>query len=327
MSGYQFIRLEKYARAARATIRCKNGKVRAGKPSLRDVLAEASRDPAHCPHIRDPQPPVVVFGVHPVEVLRIIQDGVRRVKDPKGRKVKRTTALLLGGVVSYPERLEAVVRDPKAQVDFDRWEQRVIKFLRDEFGVRLRSVVKHVDEEYLHFHFYVIPNFDASESSLVHAHPGMSAAARAVPPEYKGRGAGKLKINAYKKAMREFQDRFYISVSMPMGHARRGPGKRRLSMAQWRDQQQQAEKLKKTSDEADLLRQALITAGQAEITEMKRQAEIEISKDRDKVRRLMKTLMQSISTLKALARAIPKEVGEVVRDAEAMLGKDFSQNP
>lgn len=327
MAGSQFIRLEKYARAARAAIRCKNGKVRAGKPSLRDVLAEASREPGYCHHIPDPQPPVVVFGVHPDEVLALIQDGVTRVKDPKGRKVKRTTALLLGGVVSYPIRLEDVVRDPKAQDDFDRWEQRAVKCLRDEFRMRLRSVIKHVDEKYLHLHFYVVPDFNAGESSLVHAHPGMLAAARAVPPGYKGRGAGRLKINAYKKAMREFQDRFYISVSMPMGHARRGPGKRRLSTAQWREEQQQAEKLKKTSDEADLLRQALIRAGQAEIAEMKRQAEIEINKDRDKMRRLMKQVMQLISTLKELGRAIPKEVGEVIRDAEAMLGPDFSQNP
>lgn len=327
MAGYQFLRLEKYARAARATLRCKNGKVRAGKPSLRAVLAEASREPAHCPHIRNPQPPVVIFGVHPDEVFRLIQDGATRVKDPKGRKVKRTTALLLAGVVSYPIRLEDVVRDPKAQDDFDQWGKHVLKFLRDEFGVRLRSVVKHVDEEYLHFHFYVIPNFNVGESNLVQAHPGMLAAAGAVPSGYKGRDAAKLKNDAYKNAMREFLDRYYEVVSMPFGHARRGPGKRRLTRAQWRAEQQQSETLKKTRDEADLLRQAIKSAGQAEIAEMKRQAEIEINQDRDKARSLKTELMKWIATLKELGRTVPNEVGEVIKDPEGTSGPDFSQNP
>lgn len=327
MAGYQFIRLEKYARVAQATLRCKNGKARAGKPSLGAVLAEAARDPAHCPHIQDPKPPIVVFGVHPVEVFRLIQDGATRVKDPIGRKVKRNTALLLAGVVSYPKKRVDAINDRKALEDYVQWGQLVLKFLKSEFGNRLCSVVNHVDEEYFHFHFYVIPNFNAGEPNLVHAHPGMYAAARAVPPGYKGHDAGKLKNDAFKKAMREFQDQFYTSVSMQMGHARRGPGKRRITRAQWRAEQQQSETLKKTRDEADLLRQAIKSAGQAEIAEMKRQAEIEINQDRDKARSLKTELMKWIATLKELGRTVPDEVGEVIKDPEGTSGPDFSRNP
>src|SRR3546814_13028558 len=61
--GYQFLHLEGYAR--KGSQQRKNGKMQPRKWGIRDIVAEAMREPDACPHVRDPQPPKLMHGAMP----------------------------------------------------------------------------------------------------------------------------------------------------------------------------------------------------------------------------------------------------------------------
>lgn len=104
-------------------------------------------------------------------------------------------------------------------------------------GDRLKSVVEHTDEAYRHFHFYAVPKPGEKFESIDESRAAAKRAAEA------GMVKG-AQNDAYKTAMRDWQDDFYADVGMKNGLTRIGPGRRRLTRSEDRAEKKQAAALK-----------------------------------------------------------------------------------
>lgn len=182
------------------------------KWSVRDVLAEASREPQACLHVQKPKPPILLRGPSLAELEAEINAIHARSSDATGRRLRKDASVLLAGVASYP----------RGGIEYDYWKQCTLEWLQLEFGDHLRSVVEHTDEAHPHFHFYAVNPDGGNVKDL---HPGFRAA--------KGAQTPREQRLAYNTAMRAFQDRFWEHVAGPSGLARLGPGRQRMSRAQW----------------------------------------------------------------------------------------------
>lgn len=230
---YQFIHIESYARVA--------GAGKAGGRNVGDVLAEADRKPGNCPHIdpgklADPAlAPEHIYGYTLDRVEHEATKWAEQAKDAQGRNLRKDGHCLLAGVVSLPNDTS-----PK---DWQRFKNDAIKWLKKEYGSTLRSVIEHKDEDHPHIHFYAVPEASKGFASL---HPGQQAAREA-----KAQGLKKGEQNtAYREAMREWQDKFSHDVGQPHGLTRIGPGRRRLTRAEWKKEKQQAKALQQAQSRA-----------------------------------------------------------------------------
>jgi len=228
--GYQFIHIEGYARTgskqSRVDRKTKEAKVRQ-KWSAAKVAAEAERHPDACPHVREPKPPGVLFGCMPSEAAKQAEDWANDSRDAQGRALRKDGLCLLAGVVSLPAEQEA---------DWPEFRAACLTWLKHEYGDRLKSVVEHTDEEHPHLHFYAVPLPGERFENL---HSGRQASAEAI------RG-GKTKgeqSEAYKAAMRAWQDKFSAEVAASFGLTRIGPARRRLPRDAWLAEQAQARAL------------------------------------------------------------------------------------
>lgn len=213
--GYQFAHLEGYAR--KGSQQRKNGKMQPRKWGIRDIVAEAMREPDACPHVRDPQPPKLLHGAMPSQLETLAEAYAATVQDAQGRKLRADGLCVAAGVVSLPaDRSD----------DWPQYRAATIEFLRAHYGQRLRSVIEHIDEEHPHLHFYAVP-LDGERFEVLHV--GRRAAAQAAQ-EGKAKGA---QNEAYKAAMQAWQDDFHAQVSVSFGLARTGPKRERLSRAEW----------------------------------------------------------------------------------------------
>ena len=182
------------------------------KWAVRDVLAEASREPQACLHVPRPRPPILLHGPSLAELEAEIGTIHARSTDAAGRRLRKDASVLLAGVASYP----------RGGIEYGYWKQCTLEWLQIEFGEHLRTVVEHTDETHPHVHFYVVNPDGGNVKDL---HPGFRAA--------KGAQTPKEQRLAYNTAMRAFQDRFWEHVAGPSGLARLGPGRQRMSRAQW----------------------------------------------------------------------------------------------
>lgn len=183
MAGYQFIHVESYARKA--------GKGKAGGLSVRDVVAEASREPGNCPHVEQPQPPSVIFGDLD-QVEQEVNTWADSMTDAKGRKLRADGLCLLAGVISLP-------RDEEKH--WNRFRKGALEYLQQTYGERLKAVVEHQDEAHPHVHFYVVPKLGERFETI---HQGKAAAARA-----RAEGEAKGEQNrAYKGSHERLPGRF-----------------------------------------------------------------------------------------------------------------------
>lgn len=182
------------------------------KWSVREVLAEARREPQACLHVPRPKPSVLLHGPSLAQLEAEIGTIHARSSDAAGRRLRKDASVLLGGVASYP----------RGGIEYGYWKQCTLEWLQLEFGDHLRSVVEHTDEAHPHFHFYVVNPHGGNVKDL---HPGFRAA--------KGARTPKEQRLAYNTAMRAFQDRFWEHVAGPAGLARLGPGRQRMSRTQW----------------------------------------------------------------------------------------------
>lgn len=332
MPGCQFIHLETYALRARLPRSVKGGGRLPGKRSALAVLSEAGRLPGHFPHIQQSLVPVVVQDEstpallnNPMDLMPELLDGVERVRDPLGRKLRGDAQILLGGVVSYPIPLDELRHSSSGNIVSERWINHVVRHLRQEFGCQLRCVVKHLDEGYLHLHFYVVPAFSQGHSNLDHVHPGFKASAAAVRKSDRSASAKKLRSQAYNAAMRAFQERFFSSVSIHFGQTRLGPKRRRLSPSQWRAEQAQAESLlhaKKEAESAlesarDTLRAATLERNRAieEIDEMRAATTLEAQRYIGKLRSLVELLLSWVKWMERKSIPVPERLRDAMRIA------------
>jgi len=223
--GYQFLHIEGYAR--KGSQQSKNGKLLPRKWSTQEIANEAEREPNSCPHVANPQPPKLLYGCSPREVVQIAEKWASTSVDASGRKLRSDGLALAAGVVSLSN---------EQQQDWPRYREATVHWLKEQYGERLRSVIEHVDEAHPHLHFYAVPLVGERFETL---HKGRQAAYEA-----KLRGGVKGEQNeAYKAAMRAWQDDFNAAIASNFGLARLGPARRRLKRGEWQSEKAQARNL------------------------------------------------------------------------------------
>lgn len=225
--GYQFFHLEAYARVGSRQERVHHKTKKpyvVQKLSIDEVVAEAERAPSAAPHVANPKPPIRLHGCSPSEAAERAKTWAEGVRDSKGRKMRKDGLCLAAGVISMPDEMRK---------DWPRYREAVVRWLKKQYGDRLLSVVDHQDENHPHLHFYAVARDGESFDRL---HPGRTAAAAAA-----ARGADKKTQRVeYMNAMRAWQDDFSRECAANFGLARLGPGRRRLSRAEWKREQAQA---------------------------------------------------------------------------------------
>lgn len=247
--AYQFVHLETYGRKPD----------KAGR-SVGYVLDEASRQPGASLHVDAPVPPDVVHGL-PLDELRTLHD--QRVEaavvidsNGKPRRVRVDQHTLGTIVASHP--------GDGSPDDLAKWERLTVQWMRDTYGERLVSVVRHADEAHPHLHAYLLPdNPDLKARAM---HPGVVAkdqarrAAEAAGDD--GKTANKKGDAAYRAAMRGWQDSYWEAVGLPCGLARLGPGRRRMSRAGWKAEQHQVRHAAELMDKVAQLEATAAVAGE-----------------------------------------------------------------
>jgi hypothetical protein len=228
--SYQFIHVDAYARegSSRTTTEIKkNGdkiittkKVRGAK----EILEEQARIDGACPHINEPRNPGLLYGVPPLEVLTMVNEWAVQATDARGHKLRKDGLCVLVGVISLPRNMED---------NFPEFAENSLIWLKEKYGDRLKSVVVHDDEAHPHLHFSVVPSVGEKFEDI---HEGYKASKQA-KIENKKKGEQNL---AYINAMRAYQDEFSQKVAMNHGLTRIGPGRRRLTRAQWKAEKAQA---------------------------------------------------------------------------------------
>ncbi len=257
------------------------------KWSVGDILAEAWREPQACLHVTTPMQPILLHGASLGALETEIHAIHEQSTDAVGRRLRKDASVLLAGVSSYP----------RSGKQYDYWKQATLDWLQLEFGTGLRSVIEHTDEAHPHLHFYVV---NPNSGNVKDVHPGFFAA--------KGAKTPKEQRFAYKSAMRAFQDRFWEHVAAPSGLARIGPGRRRLSRAEW------------TQERSALPAQAQIFQRAKEITKGNGEREIQLREF------AQKTLLEAQSLIKSLDA---REAALAEREAKLGLTKPgpYSSGP
>lgn len=276
MAGYQFFHVEAYAREESTKGRTQTKKNSDGtytskevakekRGNVRWVIAEAKREQDSCYHIDSPQPPVVLLG-NLDQVEAEATKWAEESTDAQGRKLRKDAHCLLAGVISLPREQE------------ENWEQfkaKSLDWLKEKYGDNLRCVIAHEkDESHPHLHFYCVAKKGQKFEDL---HEGKRAQKEL---KKKNPKATKQEQNiAFAEAMRATQDDFANRVGQRFGLARIGPGRRRLTRAQWQAEQKQAEALQKTLSKKNAYKkhykkQAIAEAQQA-IEQAKEQARAE----------------------------------------------------
>lgn len=249
MAGFQFAHMAGFSRKGD-----KQGR------STAFVFGEARRDPAASLHVSSPRPPDVVWGVS-IEDLEQEHDARvasarKAIAGGKERAVGREQHTLLTVVVSHPYTVAEVEGDPAKRAEVEQWEQLNVRWLRDQLGDDLRTVIRHTDERHWHLHAYGLPGDPEMRAWM--QHPGQVAkraimAAGPVEGE-EDKALRRRSDRAYKDSMRQWQDRYFEAVGVPCGLTRLGPARRRLSRSEWHQERSQAQALKLAQERADALR-------------------------------------------------------------------------
>ena len=255
---YQFVHVESYSRSTPKTTQHKNAKSgkassKAGGHCVKYIVDEATREKDSIPHVDNPLPPILHYGKPLDQLEATCEAWANTMTDSRGHKLRKDALCLAAGIVSAPHDIAAD--------DWEKFRSDSIDWLKEKYGDALESVIEHTDESHPHLHFYVVPKPGQRFESI---HQGRAAAAME-----KGQGGKKGEQNqAYKAAMREFQDEFFDRVGIQHGFTRIGPGKRRLTREEWKLEQIQAASAAKTIAVAE----AAVTTSKVESQVIKQQA-------------------------------------------------------
>ncbi len=222
--AFQFIHVTTASRAKPK----KQAKGKDKKWTVRDIAGEAERDPEHSPHVSSPKPPTILLGVSPKQAMEEAEKRAEASSDPTGRKIRKDGAIALCGVASHHFATEDL-KDPEKREEYEHWRSLTLGYLQKKYGGQLLSVVEHLDEKHPHVHFYAVPEAGVGFNAKT-LHDGFAAGAGATNP------AEQKKL--YNDAMRAFQDDFHANVGVRCGQARLGPKRRRMSRADWLQEQQ-----------------------------------------------------------------------------------------
>ncbi|QSR35803.1 hypothetical protein CFI10_12475 [Marinobacterium iners] len=338
MAGYQFIHYEAYAR---------NGNEK--KRSLISIAEEADRAPGSHPHVLNPLPPETLLGNSFVDAARQLvsaADESRVNHGGKKRKLRKDANVGIGLIASHPTSLNDIhaLPEPDRQRMIDDvrdWAEDVIMFAQAEFPDLVRVAALHWDETHPHIHI-LIGNTDPTEDFEVN-HKGEQARRRAQGNDRSAHGK-KAGNDAYIREMRRFQDRYHHEVAMHHGQARLGPGRRRLTRAQWQKEQAQADALahsKRLADEvqskiendladAAMQAQVIVDASQQEAKHQRKKSEqerVQAEQERQQAEALKQQAAEEArqaSELKAQTEQVKSALDERVRELskyDGMFGK------
>jgi len=230
--SFQFAHIESYSRKPN-----KRG------VNVRYVIAEAKREAGACEHVENPEAPSLVYGIT-LDELEALHDEMAdnaRMVNSKGqsRKIRQDQRTLMTVVLSHPgdDAVPTHFDDgtPQSVASVEEWRERSIAWLREKYGDDLKTVIEHTDEGHPHLHAYILPS--GPQMLARDYHPGEQAKAESMAGD-KSIEANREGDKAYRSAMREWQNDYYREVGQPCGLARIGPGRRRLSRAEWQAEQQ-----------------------------------------------------------------------------------------
>jgi len=251
--------------------------------SLREVIAEAKREVGNCPHVENPSDPILLYGVDldTVENMALNYHAKTKTKDKNGKekKLRSDANVILSGVVSLNRDNENIWEDYKNDS---------IKYLKEKYGDKLKSVIEHTDESHPHFHFYCIQD-PGDVFDLIH--DGKKASLEA-------RSKNKLKgeqNTAYINAMRKYQEDFFLNVSSKYGLTKDGPKRKRLSRDDYLNQKREIELLNQLKQKAE-----------TELFLLKEKTDLEIQSLRKEAEKDIKTIKENAS---ALSRRVGKSEG------------------
>ncbi|MGO6921257.1 plasmid recombination protein [Rhizobium ruizarguesonis] len=244
--SFQYAHLESFSRKADASGR-----------GTDFVFAEAARKPQACVHVRSPAPPNVVFGVGIQEVQEMhdaaAEAATTSIEGGKVKKIRKDQKTLHTVVASHPYTMAEIRSDPAKRSEAEGWEKLTLAWLQAQYGRDLKSVIRHEDESHFHVHAYIVPTDDPEMRAMRH-HPGAMAKREimaAGPAKDEDKKALHKRADAvYKQNMRAWQDSYHEAVGAPSGLTRLGPQRRRLTRAEWRREQTQAQALQKTIERA-----------------------------------------------------------------------------
>ena len=236
------IQLEK-----KETIIVGNRPIKAVAWSALDLLSEAMRVDGHIPHVKNPQPPRILYAScdeireNPLKVADLADAWAQSVKAVTGRAHQRNSPVMAGIVFSLPKEM------------IDEWpafRDASIRWMKKKYGERLKLVIEHEDEENPHCHAFLLSNFGISADGkpfsesfgAVHEGYAESRSARrkaieklgnnAVTKDGKGYTKGATTRSAFKDAMTDYQDRFYFDVARHFNLTRLGPQVKKLNHAE-----------------------------------------------------------------------------------------------
>lgn len=268
--AYQFVHLESWSRKS-------DDKGR----STDFIFDEASRKPVASAHVAKPKPPTVIYGLD-VEEVRAMHDVAAAVATTtvkgKPRKIRLDQKTLHSVIASHPYTVTDVAADPKKAEEVREWERLTVAWLKRQYGLALKSVIRHTDEQQWHIHAYVLPSEDRELKAAIF-HPGVVAkrAVKAVgaQPGEDGKALNKRADVAYKSAMRDWQDSYHDAVAVPCGLTRLGPARRRLTRDEWKAEQAQAKALRNAVERAAVVKrqgQAYVARTRADAAAIKADA-------------------------------------------------------
>ncbi|WP_167600744.1 plasmid recombination protein [Celeribacter sp. HF31] len=188
----------------------------------------------------------------------MVQSRIIEVKLANGktanRGIRKDRHTLLTAVASYPLLTGQVAEGSPDRMAYERWIDLNLKWLRDQFGERLVSVVEHVDEEHPHLHAFILP-LDDPDCMARRLNPAWKAKeeteALAKVNGQSAKEAVKLGNRAYKETGRDLQDGYYAKVGLPAGLTRTGPKRERLSRQQWKARKDAAKLTARISQQID----------------------------------------------------------------------------
>jgi len=139
------------------------------------VLNEVDRTPGFISHVEKPEVPEWFIGARSAVVQAISSYMAKpaHIQYPKGRagerKQRKDHRCLVAGTISWPDTVltcRAATYSRESRELYMKWQDKLIEWLRKQFGSNLIAACAHMDESHPHIHFFVVG--DAQRM-----HPGM----------------------------------------------------------------------------------------------------------------------------------------------------------
>lgn len=263
---YQFVHEETYGRKyGRSHLKHNAKSSMKKKISIKSLVEEAIREPHATPHVMTPEPPIYLRQSNLKIWAQNIVEQAEGAKDSLGRKLRIDRQIISAGITSYPmlsTDFKNLSENSPDQQQVEKWLKRNLAWLMQQYGDSLGPVLLHLDEQYVHIHYYVEPEkiYHKHGYELVPRHPGFRAKREAAKKGIKSVQQNKI----FKEAMRRFQDDYWINVGLPSGFTRIGPGRRRLSRSNHMQEVTAAKSVQKAEKQAKQIKRHTMKEAQDE---------------------------------------------------------------